>query len=324
VPAAEFDLLVIGDCNPDLILRGDAEPQFGQVERIVEAAELTVGGSAAIVACGAARLGLRTALAAVVGDDVFGRFMLAELRRRNVDVDAVLVRPTAATGVTTILAREGDRAILTFPGTSAALRASDLSPALLHRARHVHVASLYLQPWLAAELEQLLADARAGGARTSLDPNWDPAEEWNGGLAAAFAQVDFFLPNAAEACAIAGEPDVEAAARALALRGPTVVVKRGAAAALAVDASGMTTCVPPTVAAVDSTGAGDSFDAGLIRGLLDGLPVASALELACACGALSTRSTGGVNAQPTLDEALRLTQAPATQDPGSPPDRAGP
>jgi hypothetical protein len=68
------EVLVIGDANPDLVLSGDVEPRFGQVEKLVDAADLVLGGSAAIVATGLARLGVPTALAATVGDDAFGRF----------------------------------------------------------------------------------------------------------------------------------------------------------------------------------------------------------------------------------------------------------
>src|SRR5688500_20396582 len=77
----DLDLLVLGDANPDLVLSGgDVVPAFGQAERIVDEARLTVGGSGAIMACAAARLGLRVAIAGVVGDDLFGSYMLDELR----------------------------------------------------------------------------------------------------------------------------------------------------------------------------------------------------------------------------------------------------
>jgi sugar/nucleoside kinase (ribokinase family) len=73
-----LDLLVIGDCNPDLLVAGgDVVPEFGQREKLVETGRLLVGGSASIFACGAARLGLAVALVATVGDDAFGSFMLA-------------------------------------------------------------------------------------------------------------------------------------------------------------------------------------------------------------------------------------------------------
>src|SRR5690348_17151221 len=178
------------------------EPVFGQVERLVDAFELTIGGSGAIVACGAARLGLRAALAGVVGDDPFGRFMVAALAERGVDTRAIVVDADAKTGLTVILSRHGDRAILTFPGTIAALSAERVDTALVARARHLHVASYFLQSSLAPGINALFEQAHAAGATTSIDPNWDPGGRWNGGLEDVLVTTDVFLPNAEEAMRI--------------------------------------------------------------------------------------------------------------------------
>lgn len=99
-----LDLLVIGDCNPDLLVSGgDVVPAFGQREKVVDDARLVIGGSAGITACGAARLGLATGMAAVVGDDLFGRFMLDSLAARGVDVTGCVVDPIVPTGLTVAL-----------------------------------------------------------------------------------------------------------------------------------------------------------------------------------------------------------------------------
>jgi sugar/nucleoside kinase (ribokinase family) len=259
------------------------------------------------MACAAARLGLRTALAGLVGDDQFGAFMLEAVAACGVDVDGVDVDPGLRTGLTVVLARPGDRAILTFPGTIAAMSAERVDAALLAHARHVHISSFYLQTGLAAGLPALLRAARAGGATTSVDPNWDPSGGWDGGLRALLGEVDVLVPNEVEACRIAAVADVEAAAGALAAAGPLVAVKRGADGALAVPAGGgaVVRVQPPRglVETVDAVGAGDTFDAGLLAGLLAGEPLEDALALACACGALSLRAAGGTSAQPTLEEA---------------------
>ncbi|HNA56199.1 MAG TPA: carbohydrate kinase family protein, partial [Anaerolineales bacterium] len=126
-----FDILVAGEINPDLILTGDVNPEFDQVEKLVTSATLTVGSSSVIFACGAARLGLRVAFIGVCGDDVFGRFMLAEMQKRNVNVDHVIIRTAGQTGLSVILNREADRAILTHPGLIADLQASDIADSLL-------------------------------------------------------------------------------------------------------------------------------------------------------------------------------------------------
>ena len=306
VSTTAFDLLILGDCNPDLILTGDqAEPEFGQVERLVDSAELTIGGSGCIAACGAARLGLRTALIGVVGDDVFGRFMIESLTERGVDAGGVVVDKTARTGVTVILDRGLDRAILTFPGTIAALTGEAVDRHLLASARHVHVPSFFLQTALAPALPEVFTRAHEEGASTSIDPNWDPKEQWNGRLGSVLPYTDVFLPNGAEAMRIAQKPDPASAARKLSAAGPLVGIKLGADGALGTGADGELIEVRalPNIQPVDTVGAGDSFDAGVLAGLLSGWSTEQALALGCACGGLSTLALGGTAAQPTLAEA---------------------
>jgi len=305
-----IDLLVLGDVNPDLILVGDVEPSFGQVERIVEDARLTVGGSGAIVACGAARLGLRTSICGVVGDDVFGRFMREELERRGVDVAGLLVDPGRPTGLTVVLARgPGDRAILTRTGTIADLRSDLIDRSTLDTARHVHVASYYLQDALRSGLRGLFERVRATGATTSLDPNWDPSERWDDGLLELLSLTDVFLPNAEEATRIAGTPSVEEAATSLEAHAGVVVVKAGAGGAIAASGSELVRAPAATADVVDTTGAGDAFDAGFLASWLGGDPLERSLAIANACGALSTRAIGGVDAQPSMDEVTELLEA---------------
>ncbi len=303
----DFDVVVLGDCNPDLVLSGDdVVPQFGQVERLVDGAELTIGGSGGIMAAGAARLGLRTALVGMIGDDLFGSFMRDALAQRGVDTGAIVVDASARTGLTVILSRPGDRAILTFPGSIAALSADGAISDLITRTRHVHVASYFLQTSLVPGLATLFQQARHAGATTSIDPNWDPSERWDGGLREVLAVTDLFLPNAEEATRIAGRHDPADAARSLARVGPVVAVKLGAEGALAASADGelVRAASPADTEPVDTVGAGDSFDAGVLAGLLSGSNMERALALGCACGALSTRAVGGTTAQPTLEEAL--------------------
>lgn len=294
----ELDLLVLGDCNPDLVVTGpDVTPEFGQSEKLVDSMSLMIGGSAAITAVAAARLGLRVALVAAVGDDPAGELMLGLLSRESVDTSQVIVRAGQATGFTTVLSGGSDRAILTALGAIPTLAAADVA---LAPARHLHVSSYFLlEASLAAGLADLLHAARAQGTTTSLDTNYDPARRWGDArLTAALAQTDVFLPNEAEALGISGEPDVDAAARKLTARCGSVVVKLGERGALcaAQDTDLRLVSVPP-VTPVDTTGAGDCFNAGLITGLLEGLDLAQAATLACAVGAASVTAVGGTGAR---------------------------
>ncbi|MCX6033649.1 MAG: carbohydrate kinase family protein, partial [Chloroflexi bacterium] len=231
-PKHAFDILLAGEINPDLILSGDVEPAFGQVEKLVDSAVLAVGSSSAIFACGAARLGLRVAFVGICGGDTFGRFMLAELNSRGVDTSSVLVRPGGQTGLSVILNRGADRAILTHPGLIAALTAADVTDDLLRRARHLHVASCFLQTALQPGLPDLFARAHAHGLSTSLDPNWDPSGEWRR-FDELLRRVDVFLPNENEAFALTGTKELESATQHLSESCKVVAIKLGADGAIA-------------------------------------------------------------------------------------------
>lgn len=311
--ATAYDLLIVGDANPDVVLSGaPAELPYGQRERLVAGGTLTLGGSAAITACGAARLGLRTAFVGRVGDDPAGRFCLDALHDRGVDVSGCVVDPGVATALTVVLTDGEDRAILTAPGCLPLLSVSDIDPGLAMSARHVHVSSYFLQPRLAAGLPAWFAGLRARGATTSLDTNDDPSGRWDADVAAALAETDIFLPNEAEALALTGVDDVVAAASTLARTAAgLVVVKRGAHGVLAWTAQGAIAVPALPVTPVDTVGAGDSFNAGFLAGHLGGDDIDSSLRLATACGALSTRAAGGTAAQPTLAEA-RTAVSPST------------
>jgi sugar/nucleoside kinase (ribokinase family) len=296
-------VLVVGDLNPDLILTGDVVPRFGQAEQLLDQAPLTIGGSGAIVAHGLARLGRPVAMLAAIGEDVFGDVLLRDLAAAGVDVRPVLRRPEHPTGLTVVLSDGPDRAVLTHLGAIGTLTAAEVRDAvatLLPRGlRHVHVASLFLQPVLAAELPALLAELRAQGVTTSLDTNDDPSGRWQG-VDELLAHLDLLLPNRAEVCAIGREDDPQHAAAALARRGPLVVVKDGAAGAFAVTPAGdVLGAAPEPCDPVDTTGAGDTFDAALLDAWLDGTALAETLRRATLAGALNVGVLGGTAGQPT-------------------------
>ncbi|MEU1098774.1 carbohydrate kinase family protein, partial [Streptomyces sp. NPDC005877] len=290
-----FDLLVVGDANPDVVLGPvPRDLAYGQREQLVERADLVLGGSAAIMACGAARLGLRVAFAGRVGDDPAGAFVRTALGARGVDTSALTTDPDQATPLTAVLTRGADRAILTAPGCLAATGPGDVPEALLAAARHVHAASFFLMPRLAGALAGLFGRARELGATTSLDTNDDPSGRWDPELLDPVLKVtDQVLPNAAEARALTGVArGVAEAAAALARRGPLVVVKNGARGALAHDGTRVTAVPALPVEPLDTVGAGDTFDAGFVAAVLRGLGLADALAVAAACGSLSTRGRG--------------------------------
>jgi ribokinase len=302
--------LVVGDLNPDLIVAGDVLPRFGQIEQLLERADLVIGGSAGITAHGLARLGRPVSLLAAIGDDTFGTEMTSALAAAGVDTSTLVRRPAEQTGLSIILSAVTDRAILTLPGAIPSLDPGDLRTAIKQFAadslRHIHVCSLFLQPTLAGGLAEALAEAKAAGLTTSLDTNDDPADRW-AGIKELLPHLDLLLPNRREALALAhsigsAETDLCRAGQALATLGPLVVVKDGAAGAIAINATGEVARAAATPSTgVDSTGAGDSFNAAFLDSWLRSLPLAECLRRGVTAGTYSIRAVGGTAAQPTLD-----------------------
>jgi sugar/nucleoside kinase (ribokinase family) len=300
-----IDLLILGDVNPDLVLRGgNVVPAFGQAERIVDEAKLTIGGSGAILACGAARLGLRVTLCGVVGDDLFGRYMCGAVAERGVDIRGVITDPGSTTGITVVLSMLDDRAMLTAAGSSGGLRAELIDPELLSVARHVHVSSYFLQRGLWPDLQGIFEGVHRRGGTTSVDPNWDPSGSWDAGLMRLLPRTDVFLPNAMEAMSLARISNLDEAVRRLRAETSMVVVKHGAGGSIASTTGETAEAAALPARVVDTTGAGDSFDAGFLAAWLADMPLERCLAIGNACGAVSTRVAGGVEGQPTMDEVL--------------------
>jgi len=301
-----FDVVVVGELNPDLILSGNVVPEFGQIEKLVDYATLTIGSSSAIFACGAARLGLRVAFIGKIGKDEFGYFMRHSLEKFGIDTSGIVEDDELPTGLSIILSRGTDRAILTFPGTIPCFRYDEIRHDLLAQARHLHLGSYFIQKALQIDAPKLLDLAHQYGLSVSLDTNYDPSGRWNEGIDILLQKVDIFLPNEFECLSISGKTNLDEAADYLGKEIRVLGVKLGDRGALLRHNSIQYQEKSITVDVVDTVGAGDSFDAGFVYGYLAGWDPARILKFATICGSLSTRKAGGTAAQPTLEEALGL------------------
>ncbi|WP_199096211.1 carbohydrate kinase family protein [Dyella sp. ASV21] len=300
-------LLVAGEINVDLVFTGcERLPEFG-AEVLASGFRQGPGSSSMICAMGLARLGHPVAFAGVTGRDGWGDYCIDAMRQAGIDVAAIAQRDGLQTGVTVALSSQHDRALVTHIGAIGALRSDDVGDALLGSAGHLHVSSYYLQDQLRPGLHGLLARARAAGLSTSLDPGFDPSQRWGDALLDLLPLLDVFLPNEREACAISGKRDPLAALHALANGHTLTVVKLGSEGCVALDRDGQLLSVPAhAVEVVDSTGAGDSFDAGFLHPWRQGLPLRDCLRWGSACGSLSTRGMGGTACQGTAAEVQAL------------------
>jgi len=297
-------ILVIGDLNADLILTGlSGHPRYGR-EVLVSGCSLTLGGSAAIFSCGVARLGREVRFLGKVGNDPTGDFLVRLMRERGVDVSGVKRDGTRGTGMAVAFTETGDRAIVAYLGTVATTVRRDVTPVEWRRYSHLHLTSPFLQLGLSGDFVPLLRAARRAGLTTSLDPGWDPRERWN--LDAIYPLLDVLLVNEVEAKALTKLRNPAAAAKTLAQNVGLAVVKTGPKGAVAATRTQNWKARSYPVDPIDTTGAGDSFDAGFMDAWLEGRGMEEALALGCAAGALSTEKPGGYDGQPTRAEALRL------------------
>jgi len=302
-------VLFIGEINVDLVFKNcQALPSPGR-EVLAEDFIMAPGSSSMICAMGLARLGNPVAFHGKLGADSWGDYCLDALRAAGIDIASVRPDATLRTGATVSLSTPQDRALVTFPGAIDTLRADEVSDALLAGADHLHVSSYYLQRALRPDCRQLFARARGAGLSTSLDPGFDPQQAWATDLLDTLTEVDLFLPNELELAAITGHDEVLAGLHALDNGRTQTVVKRGQLGCASLEQGHLLQVPAFAVDPIDSTGAGDSFDAGFLHAWLRDLPLFDCLRWGSACGSLSTRSIGGTAGQASASEVQTLLAA---------------
>jgi sugar/nucleoside kinase (ribokinase family) len=299
-------VLVVGELNVDLVLQGLERPPTLGVEILAQDFQLVLGSASAICAMGIAKLGRPVSFVSKVGDDAWGQLCLTALRSRQIDVTHVEVLRDLKTGLTVALSMAKDRALVSYIGSIEANTIDDVTDDVLKSANHLHVSSFFLQRKLRPKCQELFAKARRLGLTTSLDPGCDPEDRWGSDLIETLAEVDVFLPNEVELEHVSGEADPQRALEKLDNGRTCIAAKLGSLGAAA-RFGGKTVQVPAyKIMPIDTTGAGDSFNAGFLHAWLEKWPLEECLRLGSACGALSTRGIGGTATQATFDEVLRF------------------
>ncbi|MDN5686215.1 MAG: PfkB family carbohydrate kinase [Brachybacterium sp.] len=280
-----YALSVIGNANLDVIVHSAHSFPPAGTEQIVPTIEVRLGGSAAIAAQRAAQLGAATRLSAKVGADPTGDLVRTLATVDGLDIDLIR-EPGADSGLTVVAEDQGsERSFLSSLGAMGRFGPSDV-PAAAFEARFVLCSGYFLLPGMqGAATAALLTEAHRQGARTAVDTGhpdsgWTPRSRAEL-LEEVLPHTDIFLPNESELTGLAGLDDVEDAARDVAARtGAMVIAKLGAAGALLCEGDSLTRAQAPKVVPVDTTGAGDSFNAALLGALSQGRTAPEALEFA--------------------------------------------
>ncbi|HEY1923817.1 MAG TPA: carbohydrate kinase family protein [Candidatus Acidoferrum sp.] len=292
----KFDVSVIGELNLDLIFYGLPQKLELDREHLATNLSLTLGSSSAIFAHNLARLGSTVGFSSSIGSDSLGPICIERLAEAKIDLTRVRRFDGKITGLTVILPQEKERYILTYPGTMADFSIADLELSYVLDAKHLHVASYFLQRAIQPSLAQIFRDAQAAGLTTSLDTNDDPEDRWPPDIQNLFPHLDLLMPNENEACRMAGVSDVETAIDILSTKVKTLVLKRGSKGAMVVSGTQRFAALPLSVDVVDPIGAGDSFNAGFLHQFVRGASLEDCLAFGNASAALSTTRGGGTEA----------------------------
>ncbi|MEV0152385.1 carbohydrate kinase family protein [Micromonospora sp. NPDC050686] len=287
-------IIVVGDVITDVVamLSGPLVTGSDTPARI----RFSGGGQAANTAAWIAAQGSDVTLVGAIGDDEAGRDRVAELERAGVRC-AVDRHEGYPTGTVIVLTTDGERTMASQRGANLRLSAAHVDGALAAApdAAHLHLSAYTLLDAASRGAGlRALAAARERGLTTSVDAaSAAPLRRVGAAFLTWVRDVDLLLVNTDEATVLAGGLDPAAQARALSATARAVVVKRGAAGALWVDRSGpVVTAEARRVVAVDVTGAGDAFAAGLLTAWLAGADRRTALDRAGDLGALAVTTVG--------------------------------
>jgi sugar/nucleoside kinase (ribokinase family) len=292
-----YDILIPGHYFCDLIFTGiPAFPSLGSEIYCDDLAVVPGGIMNTVIAL--RRLGVNVGWLGQVGSDFFSRYVLEYAEAEGVDTSLLIRKASPARRVTVAVSYPEDRAFITYVDPAPGIVEMMFETLDRVDAGHLHFAGLHIEP----RMPELLAECHRRGIRVSMD-----CQHREDTLAAPLvreiiAGADLFMPNRREAQQLTGASSLEAALDMLADVTPTIVIKNGADGVVACH-EGQTYTVPAIpVTPVDTTGAGDVFNAGFLAALLDGQPFETCLRWGVYCGGMSTLGPGGISAAPTREQ----------------------
>lgn len=305
----KFDVIVIGELNVDLILNQiDSFPETGK-EKLADNMTLTLGSSSAIFASNLSSLGMRVSFIGKIGNDIFGRFCKEQLEVKKVDTSMLIINDELKTGATVILNFGEDRAMITHQGAMKHLGLNDITNKMLSMAKHLHFSSYFLQPGFKNNLVNLFKMAKQAGLTTSLDVQWDPAEQWSFNFKQILPFVDVFLPNEKELMHLTEKNSISKAIKAVSDYGNFILVKKGNEGSLLYHNNKLVYCKPfLNDKVVDTIGAGDSFNAGFIYKFIKNSPIETCQLFGNLMGAISTTAAGGTTAFTDLITTMKMAK----------------
>ncbi len=305
-----MDVFCVGQLAADILVRPVDRVDFGVDTKRVDGVEIRNGGDSLNVAVGLARLGCSVGFCGAVGADQLGDYLSGVISSAGIDSRCLRRKAGAATCACLVLINSaGDRTFFYYGGTNDTFSPEDVDLSVMAEAGVVHVGGTFLLPRFdGGGAAGILLAARQRGRLTSMDVTWDTTGRWLSVIEPCLPHLSFFLPSVKEAERMTGRSTPEEMASFLQDRGAaTAVIKLGERGCYV---------KPPGIPGffvnafntevVDTTGAGDSFVAGFLTGLVRKWDVERCAVLGCAVAALNIRKVGATAGIPTFAEASRF------------------
>jgi sugar/nucleoside kinase (ribokinase family) len=292
----------------DVLVRPVDQIPEGQGGVLVEQIRVAPAGAAGGTAVTLAKLGAEAHSAGGVGEDLLGEMLVRMLEDRGVDTAALVRRPEVQTSTSVLPIREnGDRPALHVIGANGGYSLDEVPWDLIESADALHLGGPEFMPEAAPKI---LEFCREHDVTTSADLLADGWPELLDMIAPALGHVDWFMPNDDQAMKLTGADDVESAARALIERGVGgVAATCGAQGSVVVTAEESVRVPAFETEVVDTSGCGDSYVAGFLRGLHDGMEIEEAARLGSACASLVAQGLGSDAGDFDLDAARHFARS---------------
>lgn len=302
----KWDVYVYGDVNIDIVIPGvEKFPKPGQEDE-VSVMETFVGGGAALFTLGIGKLGLHPVFQGEVGADCYGDLIRTSFQQRNVDCSLLKTSRDLKTGISLSFTNEKDRSFLTYRGTNEKISIDEVDVEQVKQASHIHVTGYAGSVNHDSYLRLLKRVKAETEATVSFDLGWDSAGEWSPRIYELLPFIDVLFMNETEAVHYSRKATPEEAARDFARTCGLAAIKLGKDGSIAVKDGEFYQVPAFTVKAVDTTGAGDSFNAGFVYGYLKGKSVEECLRCGNGCGALSVTALGGNTGFPVEEELTKF------------------
>lgn len=309
------DVICIGNYVADVVAKPVEEmPPKGKLV-VVDKMELHNGGCAMNKAIALAKIGVKTGVIGRVGQDRFGDYLLSMMKKYGIDIRGMSRDKTTSTSVTMVLvSKDGERSFIHYIGANGELKLSDIDFDIIKQYKILDISGFFIMEKLdGVPTAEVLKNAKRLGLITTLDVCWDAKNRWMKLLEPCLKYVDFFLPSFEESIKLSGKKEPSLIAREFLKRGiKIVVIKMGDKGSFIATKDREYKIPPYKIKTIDTLGAGDSFVAGFLTGIIKGWDLEYTGKFANAVGACCVSAIGASTGVKSLNETLKFMKEKGT------------